>query len=211
MGIISILKSVSIGSFTNKKAWKKQPFALLEKDHKTLMAHKFILVEHMIHNVDSSMISTFKNAFDFFMIEPEKYDGASGDVELYKIGDYRYDIAAIIHDYLDAINFTHSFDNLIKADLTMAKVMKQLGDPSIHYDKRVGLLAIIRPLRFAISFKRRRKLPPTNKDLEDRITVYIYDFKINYWPFITYLTAGIALIVICATHPVVMKLYKIIF
>jgi hypothetical protein len=211
MGLLSLLKSISIGSFTNKKEYENHPFWELRDNELLLKQHFKILTESLAFNVDKEIVQLFQTACYYFMQNPSKYDGASGDVELFKIDKFRYDRAAIIHDYLDAINFTYTFQNLRLADKVFAKIMKDIGVPAIHYNKRIGLLLLIAPLRFSLSRKRRNNLAIPTHDLKVMLENYVKDFRVDYRQFFTYLMAGIALIIVCATHPWVMKVYKFLF
>jgi hypothetical protein len=209
--MISIVKfiasKISVGSFTNKDAWREQPFARLDKG--ILIDHKCVLMERMISSgVDDDIIHLFDKAFDFFIKHPEKYDGASGDVELHKVGDYFYDISGILHDWLDAINYTYTKTDLYNADKLLARVMEQLGDATVHYDKRVGLLFLIMPVRFLLSRQRRELNYVPDSDIFFTIEQYVNDYSINYWPFFKYVGIGILLLIVIITHQAFPWLYK---
>jgi len=210
--MISILKyiasKISIGGFTNKDAWRKQPFAHLYSA--TLDEHKKLLIDKMVTaGMEGFIIRLFNDAFDYFSKYPEKYDGASGDVELHKVGHFNYDIGAILHDYLDAINFTCTLKNLKASDLLLSKVMMELGDPRVHHDKRVSLLRIVRPLRYLWSKERRSSQERPRLATIIQIDSFASGHVISYLPLYKHGAIAVVLLAIILSHPLLWMVIKL--
>jgi len=210
--MISILKyiasKISIGGFTNKDAWRKQPFAHL--DSATLENHKKLIIDKMVTaGMEGFIIRLMNDAFIYFSKHPEQYDGASGDVELHKVGDFYYDISGVLHDYLDAINYTYTLKNLKLADLLLSKVMMQLGDPRVHHDKRVSLLRIVRPLRYLWSKERRISSERPRLATIIQIDSYAYGHVISYLPLYKYGAIAVVLLAIILSHPLLWMVIKL--
>jgi len=175
------MKKISIGGFTNREAFKKQPFWLLRNEPETLRKHEQILLNGMRHTgCDDATLYAFSIAFNYFVENPTQYDGASGDNELHKVHGYTYDIGAIMHDYLDAVNYTTSIEKIKTADKVLFKVMEQLGDSTYHIDKRAALLYIAAPFRYLNSkyiSKRQSTTAPFN---DAKVAQYIVEFTEGY-------------------------------
>jgi hypothetical protein len=175
------MKKISIGGFTNREAYKKQPFWLLRNEPERLLKHKLIIMQGMYDRlVDQNIVEFFEIAFDYFIKNIKHYDGASGDVELHKVHGYTYDIGAIMHDYLDAVNYTVSIKTIRTADKVLFKVMEQLHDSTYHIDKRAALLYIAAPLRYLNSkyiSKRQSTTAPFN---DAKIALYIEEYTNGY-------------------------------
>ena len=182
----SLFSKISAGSITDKNAYKKQPFYALHDESKLILEHKVILINKMKNaGCDASSIELFDIAFEYFIINYKQYDGATGDNQLHKIGDYWYDISSVVHDYLDVSNFTWNWDNLMVADRVLLKIMEQVGDSTYHIDKRALLLYTINPLRFLFSYKRRKSTRNVNLNQLTLINDYVDDFSINYKRILT--------------------------
>lgn len=186
MGICKLIKSVTFGSFTNPYEYKKHPFYLLRNDKRKLIKHKNMLLEKMIHSGASlESRQLFEIAFDYFVENYEKYDGASGDVELHLIDGYRYDIGAIEHDYPDVTNYTTTKERIALADKALIKIMEEIGDPSFHIDKR-KLVTLAKVVRYQLSRKRRKQSPTHINGYNRLLNNYVRDYKIDYTPIYKY-------------------------
>ena len=174
-------KKISIGGFTNREAFKKKPFWLLKNEPETLRKHEQILLNKMRHaGCDIATLGTFSIAFNYFVENPTQHDGASGDNELHKLGSYRYDIGAIMHDYLDAVNYTTSIETIRTADKVLFKVMEQLGDSTYHIDKRAALLYIAAPFRYLNSKYISKRLSTAAPFNDAKIAQYIEEYTNGY-------------------------------
>ena len=175
------MKKISIGGFTNREAFKKQPFWLLRNNPETLHLHEQILLNGMRHTgCDIAALYAFSISFNYFVENPTQYDGASGDVELHKVHGYKYDIGAIMHDYLDAVNYTTSIEKIKTADKVLFKVMEQLGDSTYHIDKRAALLYIAAPFRYLNSKYISKRLSTTAPFNDAKIAQYIVEYTDGY-------------------------------
>lgn len=206
--MINLIRHISLGSFTNKDEFKKHPFWLLRENKAVLEDHKHLLLARLESVFyDPTMIRLFGDCFDYFIKNPKYYDGASGDVELHKVGNYTYDIGAIIHDYPDVTNFTTSIDLIKLVDRALIKTMEHIGDPDVHINKR-KLVTLLAPVRFMLSRKRRKQQPTHVYQLESILTDYLGNYKIDYAPLYNYGIAILIVLILITTHPTIQFLIK---
>jgi hypothetical protein len=204
-----IISLFSFGGFTNKKEWKKHPFAWQNANE---LAADRKRISEVLGAKECSQEATdlVLEAFDFFKKNPQRYDGASGDVELDKIGNVKYDLAAMPHDLLDAleINYTTSIQRIKKGDKMLIKLMEEMGAPSIHIDKR-KFVTLLSRLRFALSKKRRNSGIVPDTDLVLLVHAYTLGYHIDYKPLYKYGAILLILLILIATHPFVWWLIRL--
>lgn len=133
-----------IGKFKHNPFNQKQ--SVLISDKKRLNT----IITSITGNED--MLFLFNEAFNFFMIFPERYDGATGDSEN---GAFKkYDIPSIIHDYMDVRGACYTFELMRASDKMFKEFMEQLSFYSIQIKKReISLWLIAHPRWWRMKLK----------------------------------------------------------
>lgn len=120
-----------------------------KQDTKTLFEKRRFL-ENVLRDIwerNENVIKFYLEAYDFFVENPDKFDGATivKDVKVIK----GLDIWAMIHDYLYIkFNVAVSWEYKYMADLIYAKEMEIMGQSAFVSWGRFGLLLIFGHLIF---------------------------------------------------------------
>lgn len=173
---------ITFGGFTSKEEYKKMPFWLLREDADILISHRNMLLDILEYKTGSTRYSAiFIQAFEYFMLNPTEYDGTSGGEELDIITvngvRYRYDISAIIHDFLDAFGFTFNLFMMKCSDKLLVKMTEELHSCSFNISKRrvVSIMA-----RYRVWKNRNKKKPFYDIELRNNVIELVKDYNINY-------------------------------
>ena len=174
----------------NKDSWKKMPFYLLKNNKDLLFAQKEFLINNLEVRTGSDKYTyLFSLAYDYFVENPEDYDGASGDQELDTITDkhdnnirYRYCISSIIHDYLDVCGFTKDIKNMDLNNILFDKLNNELGLSVFNIEKRkLVSLKIVNYARILIrKFKGNDKKNIYTNQLDTTVRSLIDGYKIKW-------------------------------
>lgn len=207
-----IISLISFGTFTNKLEYQKHPFYVCRKAPEILENHRKHLEQRMrMSNATDNAVQLFHKGFSLYKNIPSKYDGASGDVELHKIGAYTYDIGAIIHDYTDVTNYTTTMERIKLADKALIKVMEELGDPQIHIDKR-KLVTLLAPVRFMLSRKRRKSdYVGYDSKYDALLNDYVGNYNIDYTPVYKWAVIFLIALVLILTNPFTLWVFNLFF
>jgi hypothetical protein len=107
-----------------------------------LIKTKKLMVDHLkIHNTDKKMIDLYELAYDYFVLNPEKYDGATVLKDMLIIPGL--DMWAMLHDYIYIMfNVAVSWKYKFYADKMYAEEMERMGHSWEVTWVRFGLLMI---------------------------------------------------------------------
>lgn len=174
------------GDIFGGTAYKKMPFYLQQDNKDALSSDLSELLGRLGSRTGSDKYSElFIEAFNYFVNNPEQYDGASGDQELdiiTKVVDVkgkaqlialRYDITSIIHDYLDAVGMTYDFERMQLSNKFFDKMNIDMGISYWNREKRklVGL-GIVSRFRLLMRKVKKTQKPLTAKVYKVQDVVY---------------------------------------
>lgn len=109
----------------------------------------WVLIENQLDNylINIKQKAKYRRAYEYFMENPEKYDGATFVKDLFilkiekrnKFGEQlKIDINAMLHDYEYFMGAYYSFIKITKSNLDYVKNIQACGQ-GLHWDRFIGL------------------------------------------------------------------------
>ena len=192
-----MIKLISLGGFTNKETYKKMPFWILKENKSVLISHRNMLVFMLETRSGTDKFNgLFLKAFDYFIENPKEYDGTSGGEELdvitYNGIRYRYDIASMVHDYLDVCGFTVGLTEMKASDKLLVLMTESIHNCSFNIGKRKAVAVMA---RYRVWKNRRRENYFYDIKMHSEVLSLVEDYKVNYIPVIKYSAYAVLLLV----------------
>ena len=161
--------------FSSSNRYFFQPDALLSENRRNL---DLIL---QLKGYALQQRTIYLSAYDYFVIHPEQFDGATMTEDLPDIDSL--ELAAMLHDYLYIqLNAAGSFKYILKADLLLRSEMRKMKKSSWNAGARFILLMLKTPffVPYAWLFKK-RKMTDLDKTKFDVIYLQIKDPSPDPW------------------------------